>query len=332
MGKNFKACFVQIDIKDIVDLLAFDDQGRTSFAIYSKNGENLSGTELGPVVSTHNILNAIKGVIPEDEWRKIQNAFGNEVKGDLTFTVDGAGETLCSVPIDGTGWEMVVLIRESVIQDQILGVSEKYLAYSRSQIVFTLGVMLVFAALLLVEIRMIAKKKIEAEQENANTFKSKANTDPLTGIRNKNAYNDTEAMLNSMIKSGELKELAVVVCDINGLKYVNDNFGHAAGDRLIKDASMLICEVFKNGSVFRVGGDEFTVLLQGRGFETREDTIAEFNRRVEENLGKNEVVVSIGYSVLGEKDTQVHDPFERADQMMYERKQQLKAMGAKTRD
>jgi hypothetical protein len=44
MGKPFKACFVQLDIKDIVDLLALDNQGRTHFALYSKNGENLSGT------------------------------------------------------------------------------------------------------------------------------------------------------------------------------------------------------------------------------------------------------------------------------------------------
>ncbi|MCR5282584.1 MAG: hypothetical protein K6E18_04380 [Lachnospiraceae bacterium] len=42
MGKHFKACFVQIDINDIVDLLAFDDNGRTYFGLYSKSGVNLS--------------------------------------------------------------------------------------------------------------------------------------------------------------------------------------------------------------------------------------------------------------------------------------------------
>ncbi len=332
MGKRFKAVFVQIDIKDIVDLLAFDDQGRTSFAIYSKNGENLSGTELGPVVSTHNILDTVKKYISGEEWDKFHDGFMKEVQGSLSFTADGAGETLCFVPIEGTGWEMVVLIRESVIQDRILGISQRNLSSSRAQIIYILAAMLIFAGILLLEIRIIAKKRIEAEQENTNAFKSMANTDALTGIRNKHAYADTEAGLDRMIKDGELAELAVLVCDINGLKYVNDNFGHAAGDKLIKDASALICEVFKHGSVFRIGGDEFAVLLQGRGYETREETIAEFNRRVEENLTKNEVVVSLGYSLLGEKDTRVHDAFERADQMMYVRKQELKSMGAKTRE
>ena len=58
MGKQFKACFVQIDINDIVDLLAFDDQESTHFALYSANGGNLTGTELGVLIGTKNIFDA----------------------------------------------------------------------------------------------------------------------------------------------------------------------------------------------------------------------------------------------------------------------------------
>ena len=54
-GKRYIASFVQIDIGEIVDLLAFDD-GKTYFGLYSKNGENLSDTKLGPYVLTHNLL------------------------------------------------------------------------------------------------------------------------------------------------------------------------------------------------------------------------------------------------------------------------------------
>ena len=50
------------------------------------------------------------------------------------------------------------------------------------------------------------------------------------------------------------------------------------------------------------------------------------------DIPENGVVVSIGYSVLEEGDHHVRDVFERADKMMYERKQELKAMGAKTRE
>ncbi|MCR5322955.1 MAG: diguanylate cyclase [Lachnospiraceae bacterium] len=81
-----------------------------------------------------------------------------------------------------------------------------------------------------------------------------------------------------------------------------------------------------------IGGDEFVVVLQYRGYDTMNEVIANMNRKVEENIRENAVVVSIGHSVLGQEDTQVRDIFERADQLMYERKKELKAMGAKTRD
>lgn len=154
----------------------------------------------------------------------------------------------------------------------------------------------------------------------------------MTGVRNKHAYSEYERMLNHKIKEGAIKDnFAVLVCDINGLKHVNDTKGHAAGDQLIKDACALICEYFKHGAVFRIGGDEFAVVLNEKGYDTLEETLASINKEIEGNIEKEKVVVSIGYSVLKEGDTQVHDVFERADTMMYERKKQLKEMGAKTR-
>lgn len=121
------------------------------------------------------------------------------------------------------------------------------------------------------------------------------------------------------------------MCDINGLKIVNDTMGHAAGDRLIKEACSLICEYFTHGAVYRIGGDEFVVILQEKGFDSLKDVITEINHVIEENVKKKKTVVSIGYSELTPDDQLVHDVFERADQMMYQRKQQLKQMGAPTR-
>ena len=331
MGKPFKACFIQLDIKDIVDLLAFDDQGRTNFALYSRNGGNLSGTELGPVISDHNLFDAIKGIVPEDVWRESRANFENAAEGSMTFAYGEAEETLYYVPIQGTGWEMAVLIHESVIQDQIRDISEKTLAASRQQVLFTLVSVLLLATVLLVEFREISKDKLEEEKETSRTFRNMANTDSLTGVRNKHAYSEKEKAINQQIQAGEHEKLAVVVGDINGLKYVNDTLGHAAGDQLIKDACALICEYFTHGAVFRVGGDEFVIVLQGKGYDTMPEVISALNRKVEENIRDNAVVISIGYSVLNREDQQLRDVFERADQMMYERKKALKSMGAQTR-
>jgi diguanylate cyclase (GGDEF)-like protein len=256
--------------------------------------------------------------------------FENEAEGSITFAAGEAEETLCYVSIQGTGWVMAVLIRESVIQDQIWDINEKSLMASRNQVIFTLVSVLLLATVLLLQYRKFSKDKLEEEKETSRAFQNMANTDSLTGVRNKHAYSGYETAVNQQIQAGELEKLAVVVGDINGLKYVNDTQGHAAGDQLIKDACALICEYFTHGAVFRVGGDEFVVLLQGKGYDTVHEVIGELNRKIEENIKKDAVVISIGYSLLNQGDQQLRDVFERADQMMYERKKELKSMGART--
>ena len=326
MGKPFKACFVQIDIKDIVDLLAPDDQGATYFGIYSKNGGNLSGTELGPVISHHNLLDSIKGLLPEDVWKETCDRFAKGESGSVMFSSGKVKGMLCYDPVQGTDWELAVLIHESVILDQIRDISENNLTASRNQILCTLVTVLLLALVLLLELRAMARGRLEKEKETSRTFRHMAITDSLTGVRNKHAYSGNEAALNQLIQKKEIQKLAVVVCDINGLKCVNDTRGHAAGDQLIKDACALICESFAHGAVFRIGGDEFAVLLQGKGYDTMMDDIGALNRQIEANMKENAVVISIGWSVLEPEDQKLRDVFERADQMMYKRKKELKAM------
>ncbi len=331
MGKPFKACFVQIDITDIVDLLAVDDQSRTSFALYSKNGGNLSDTDLGPVIDDQNILTMTKNFVAHNAWDTVCNDFAEEKRGSFSFVSGGLAETVCYVPVQDTGWMMAVLIRESVIHDQILGISEKNLDISRKLIIIVLVTLILFATVLFLQLRRISRDRLKAEQERSKSFKSMANTDSMTGVRNKHAFSETEQVLDRMIREKEIEKLAIVVCDINGLKYVNDTQGHAVGDKLIIDASNMICEYFDHGAVYRIGGDEFAVLLQDKGYDTMIGVVNDFNRKAEANIAEGAVVVSIGYSVLNEKDESLHDVFERADQMMYERKKELKGMGAKTR-
>ncbi|MCR4763423.1 MAG: hypothetical protein K5696_07815, partial [Lachnospiraceae bacterium] len=75
MWKRFKACFVQIDIKDISDLLLLEDQENTQFALYTKNGANLSDTALGLLGEDDNILDGIREHISQASWEKISADF-----------------------------------------------------------------------------------------------------------------------------------------------------------------------------------------------------------------------------------------------------------------
>ncbi len=171
----------------------------------------------------------------------------------------------------------------------------------------------------------LMEKREQEKEKELGVAKTLAYTDPLTGVKSKAAYAEKEEECNSFIRDGTMTSFAVVVCDVNGLKQVNDTMGHKAGDELIRAACRIICEAFKHSPVFRVGGDEFVAVLSGQDFDRREEIMSEFNKLVEKNKKNMEVVIAAGMSDFEPgKDKGYHDVFERADAMMYIRKRELK--------
>ncbi len=149
--------------------------------------------------------------------------------------------------------------------------------------------------------------------------------DPLTGVRNKLSYLELLKDIELRIESAELKEYGIVVFDLNGLKEVNDTLGHEEGDVYIQSACHLICHCFKHSPVFRIGGDEFTAILERDDYENRDALLSEFNRQVEENRKNGGVVIACGMEIYDPKvDTSYNDVFRRADKKMYVRKEELK--------
>lgn len=158
------------------------------------------------------------------------------------------------------------------------------------------------------------------------------NTDPMTGVKSKHAYLNKERELDAAIQEGQADAFAIVVCDVNGLKYINDTYGHKVGDEFIRAASRLVCEIFKHSPVYRVGGDEFVAVLTGRDYENRESLLERLNAVSESHIGTDQVIVAGGSSdYRSGKDSRSHDVFERADSRMYENKQALKSKGSITR-
>ena len=150
--------------------------------------------------------------------------------------------------------------------------------------------------------------------------------DPLTCVRNANSYKEFKESIEANLRSGKISEFAVAVFDLNDLKYVNDNLGHEAGDQYIKDGCMLICKTFTHSPVFRIGGDEFVAFLTNQDYENREELVSGFNAKVDDNLANGEVVVAAGICVYDPaKDSGYDEVFTRADELMYERKKELKA-------
>ena len=160
-----------------------------------------------------------------------------------------------------------------------------------------------------------------------------ANIDPLTGVKSKHAYLIKQREIDADIAGGKVDSFSVVVCDVNGLKHVNDTQGHKAGDEYICAACRMICEIYRHSPVYRLGGDEFTVVLTGHDYDTREELLQMLHNRSVDNISLGRVVVSGGMADYEpENDPCFHAVFERADGLMYKEKMLLKSLGAVTRD
>lgn len=152
-------------------------------------------------------------------------------------------------------------------------------------------------------------------------------TDPLTQVKNKTAYDRAALALQDEMNAGRAK-FGLIMLDLNRLKYINDHFGHDRGDEYIVSCAKLICDVFKRSPVFRVGGDEFIVILTGENLADWERLMAEMDRRAEESHQAKEMwkqlSIAKGIAFYGPEDQALDDVFVRADHAMYADKKKMK--------
>ena len=152
--------------------------------------------------------------------------------------------------------------------------------------------------------------------------------DELTGIKNKNAFTEIVDEIDEMIKSEDSEpEFAVIMCDINDLKRINDTRGHSFGDEAIQKASHMICGVIEDSSVYRVGGDEFAVILTGNDFKNREFLLDILKKESETNGRlRTGPVVAYGMAKYNPRlDRSFQEVYDRADGRMYANKTELKS-------
>ena len=153
--------------------------------------------------------------------------------------------------------------------------------------------------------------------------------DALTRVKNKGGFDVIIARLDDAIRSGEGSEwlqFALVMFDCNGLKSINDRYGHERGDIYLQKAAQLICQVFTHSPVYRVGGDEFVVLLEREDFDWREELLATFDAKAAETNDAAEhpwerIDIAKGVaSYRPGEDESAEQVLRRADTRMYENK------------
>lgn len=162
-------------------------------------------------------------------------------------------------------------------------------------------------------LKMKLAERIVQEEENARI-------DVMTGLPNRRVY---EEDLKQIGEKPLQNDLHYVVIDINGLKDVNDRYGHEAGDRLIVGAAQCIKQCFSSwGRQYRIGGDEFVILLSAKRGKV-DQLIREVEKSTEEWSRDNGVTLSASCGVAGSFEYPYYSITELArvaDERMYEEK------------
>ena len=154
-----------------------------------------------------------------------------------------------------------------------------------------------------------------------------AHVDLLTGLKSRTAYINREVAIDDMITKKTLDKLGVVLIDLNFLKQINDEYGHEKGDIALINTGALIREAFGNEDSYRIGGDEFAVIIMDT--DTIQNKIDRFRKLMKEDTHTNKwehISAAVGYG-LYEKDVDgsLSDVLTKADVMMYANKKIMKA-------
>ncbi len=158
--------------------------------------------------------------------------------------------------------------------------------------------------------------------------------DALTHVKNKGAFSKGPEELQEQIEHGEqAPEFAVGVFDCDSLKLINDQYGHIKGDIYLKNACCTICDVFKHSPVFRIGGDEFAVIIQHADYTNMASLVEHFDQTVDAinasaDAPWEQVWISKGFAVFHpSEDSTAISVMQRADKLMYENKRERKEHG-----
>lgn len=180
--------------------------------------------------------------------------------------------------------------------------------------------------------RMMFEAEIQKREEELEYVSNLAMRDALTHVGSMASFKEKMNVVNGAIAAGTVKPFAIVECDLNSLKEVNDTFGHEAGNEYITHCCDEICRIFRHSPVFRVGGDEFIVYLEGKDYENRAALLKSLHDLAEYETKKDafaytKVSLAAGMSAyLAVEDSKLEDVYRRADSAMYEHKAYLKSL------
>lgn len=170
---------------------------------------------------------------------------------------------------------------------------------------------------------------VQSIRDMATKLESYVYRDKLTGLRNAAAYISKAGELEAKNKIYPDIDYGVIIFDANFLKKVNDNYGHDAGNELIRRAAKAICRVFAHSPVYRIGGDEFAAVLEGQDYEDRQELLQRFDEELEKEsfqAAGDTLKVSVARGLgIHERGMDFATVAHKADVAMYNHKSAIKS-------
>jgi len=161
------------------------------------------------------------------------------------------------------------------------------------------------------------------ERGRKEYLQSLAYTDALTGLGNRRAFD--EELIRLAKSDSKEKQYGIVVFDVNSLKQINDDYGHAEGDLVLREIGELLTSLYGTfATIYRIGGDEFALICEQCGQERMRD----FERLFTEAIAKKPFTLAFGSALSSLDRSDSSDSlYKLADRRMY---QQKKTMQYKT--
>ena len=296
---------------DIVFLYVYQIREDGCHVVFDLDTEEFAASEPGEIIEFDESYRQyipdmlagkdVPAVISRDEYGYLLTIY--------TPMTDAAGNCRCYVGVDYS-MDLLTEYVENVVKQILL--------------VFT-GVMVLLSAISII----VANRSI---MKPVKQLENRAYRDTLTKLLNRNAYYDYNKKLDAQITAGDA-QFSIIMVDVNNLKKMNDNYGHELGNIYLKNAADLIASVFGTENLYRIGGDEFVVVMEGKKRQAESThLLREFQARmrdIREMRGLKpweQVYAAAGIAdYTPGKDMSTEDVLKRADMAMYTEKVEMKA-------
>ncbi len=261
-------------------------------------------------------------------WNKAAEA----MTGVKAEEIIGKGDCAYSVPFYGTKQPMLIDLVLNINADA----EKRYLNLEReantikgqsfSPALGNCGVYLNAAASILYDAQGAVIGAIESIREVTEQKRAEEQMqylrqhDGLTGLYNRARFEEEMHKYDN----SQYVPTGIIMCDLDGLKIVNDTFGHKTGDELLFSAAQVIKKAFREGDmVARVGGDEISILLPFADIFRLEEAVVCIQNEVEDYNRQNREIplsISIGFAFRKNEALSLHEIYKRADDHMYREK------------